>query len=224
MFQAFNIKVSKTVKKGEALKSGKLATVNEREEVGTVTAYVPLMEDIQKAIAGAKQSNLDKDGKTTNPEVLSVDDDGLPVYDSDPANWIFSAVVGAVKMQARNKLISGKADLKDGSSIAIDWAGLCAEGGNNGAALAALRDCNAEFAKYVGTLGKKESTAMTIITMFKNRDALDLQGATMKGKMKDYVTNFALTLSDADQERYDSPLSKVLATCDKVTVDPEDDM
>lgn len=223
MFQKFKIEVSKTVKKGEKLKDGKIAQNNEREKVGEVFALTPLMDEIRKHSAAAEQAVavddkgqpiVDKDGKP----VLATDDRGLPVYNTEEANWIFSAVVAAVQMQARNKLVSGTATLKDGSTIAEDWAGLVAEGGSgNGAALAALRDCKNAFNAYVATLGKSEATAKMLIVYFANREALDVQSASTKARMAEYVETFAATLSEQDMERFEKPIQRVLETCANVT-------
>jgi hypothetical protein len=161
----------------------------------------------------------------TGAPVLATDDDGLPVYDTEEANWILSAIVAAVKAQARNKLLSGTATLKEGASIPSNWAELVAEGERTGsAALAALRDCQNAFMAYVGTLGKKESTAVRIITLFKNRDALALQDMPMKTKMKEYVEAFGVTLSEEDLIRFEKPLGRVLETCATVSEDPMNDM
>lgn len=214
MFAKFKIEVAKTTKKGDK---------NVRVNVGSVFAFSPLMDELRKVTAAAEQAQaidanekpvFDAEGKP----VLAVDDRGLPVYNSDEANWIFSAVVGAVMMQARNKLVSGTADLRDSVTIATDWAGLVAEGGSgNGAALAALRDCQNAFIAYVATLGKSEATAKSLIVYFKSRDALDVQSATTKTKMAEYVETFAVTLSETDQERFEKPIAKVLETCANVS-------
>ena len=223
MFQKFKIEVSKTIKKGDKLANGKTATENVREKVGEVFAFSPLMDELRKITAAAEQAPAtDKDGKPTlgadGKPALAVDDRGLPVYNSEEANWIFSAVVAAVQMQARNKLVSGTADLKAEATIAEDWAGLVAEGGSgNGAALAALRDCQQAFNGYVATLGKSEATAKMLIVYFKSREALDVQSPATKLKMAEYVENFGATLSESDMERFEKPIAKVLETCANVS-------
>lgn len=214
MFQKFAIEVSKTVKKGDK---------NVRVSVGEVSAYTPLMDEIRKHSAAAEQAHatddkgnviVDKDGKP----VPAVDDRGLPVYNSEESNWLFSAVVAAVMMQARNKLQAGTATPKDGATIAEDWAGLVAEGGSgNGAALAALRDCQAAFNAYVATLGKSEATAKMLVVYFKSKDALDVQSASTKARMAEYVETFAAGLQDTDMERFEKPIARVLETCAAVS-------
>jgi len=214
MFHKFAIDVAKTVSKG-----GK----NVREKVGEIFAFTPLMDEIRKHSAAAEQAQatddkgnpiIDKDGKP----VPATDDRGLPVYNTEEANWLFAAVVAAVQMQARNKLLSGTATLKPDAVIAEDWAGLCAEGGTgNGAALAALRDCQAAFNQYVATLGKSEATAKMLIVYFKSREALSVQSPATKAKMTEYVETFAVSLSEADQERFEKPIQRVLETCAEVT-------
>ena len=213
-FHPVAMAVSKTIKK-----NGK----NVREPVGTVEIFVPTLAEVIRFAAAAVQADgVDEKGKPTGKP--AVDEEGLPVFTTDEANWILGAVASAVKMQCRNKLVAGSVALKDGQTIPTDWAGLVAEGvRSNGAALAALRDCVSDFAKYVGTLGKKESTAQTIVTLFKNNDALRLQSATMKGKMAEYVEAFATTLDETAVDRYERTLNKILEIC-QTEGDPTDDM
>ena len=85
-----------------------------------------------------------------------------------------------------------------------------------------MRECIADFTKYVATLGKKESTAQTIVTLFKNNPALESQSAEMKGKIQKYVEDFAATLSEEQVDRYDRTLTKVLETCQAATPDTDD--
>ena len=89
-FQSTPMKVSKTVKV-----NGK----NERQEVGTVSIHIPLMDEILKFAATAKQAEgTDDKGKPTGKP--AVDDDGLPVYETEEANWILGAVAAAAAAAA----------------------------------------------------------------------------------------------------------------------------
>lgn len=170
---------------------------------GEVVITVPTLEDIL-TFAAAK---------------VTGEEDGLPVYDKEEANWLQAAMLSYVKANARNKLISGTAQVKEGLKIPTNWEELCAEGerGGNGAALAALRDSKAAFAAWVATQGKSESASNTLITLFGNKAALSLQSAANKEKMKGYIESFAEALSEADLERYTRPIEALVAACDSVT-------
>jgi hypothetical protein len=181
-----------------------------REPIGQVPVYIPTLTEIAAAIGASKQLT---DEKTSAPVV---DDDGLPVYDTDAANWIANAIANAVKMSARNKLESQSVTCKEGLKIAETMDELCAESSRTGSGegLAILREAKDLFAKYVQTLGKTADTANLLITLFSNRQALSTQGANVKEKMKGYVEAFAVTLDDAQAERYTRPIEAVLKGCE----------
>lgn len=187
-------------------------TVNKvRKEVGKVEATVPLIDDVIAAIATAKVSEMDKES-------------GLPVYDTDAANFVFGAVLASVKAMVRNRLIPKSIKLKDGAIIPSNWEELCAEASPSGAALANFRDCKNAFTAYVATLGKSEATANKIVVFFSNKDALATQLPDTKAKFLVYVESFAETLGEADAERFLSTLEKVMATATSETVEAGDDM
>ena len=173
-----------------------------RKEIGTVTIFTPEMSEILKIAASAKETGKDET-------------DGLPVYDSQEANWLFGAVFNAVKMAGRNKLENKSIKLKEGLSIAETMEQLTEEGqrGGGGEGLAILREVKAAFAEYVATLGKSESTSQFIITMFNNRAALATQIKNVKEKMAKYVEDFAATLNDEQIDRFSRPLEAIAAAC-----------
>ncbi len=222
----FTMIVKETVKKGAKLPSGKIATEPQRVEVGKIQAFTPLLSTLLPILAGAQFNMVagkDADGKEI--QVVEVDESGLPIYSTDGANWIFAAIKTKVESGARNKLVKGTIKLKDGLSIPTTLETLFEAGTRGGgAALAAFRDCKAAFAEYVGTLGKKESTAELIIRLFNNKDALSLQDSVMKTKMLGYVEGFANDHLEAeDLERFANPLEAVMENCKSETPAKEDD-
>lgn len=176
-----------------------------RQPVGEIVVTIPVLEDILPFVTS----------KITGEE------DGLPVYESDEANYVMSALAAYTKAAARNKLIAGTATLKDGLSIPTDWAGLCAEGdrGGNGAALAILREVKSAFADYAKTLGKSEAATAMMVSLFGNRTALESQTIQNKQKMKAYVESFIETLEADALERFQRPLENVIEACDKATAE-----
>ena len=173
-----------------------------RKEIGAVEVFTPEMSEILQIAAAAKETSKDET-------------DGLPVFDSQEANWQFGAVYNAVKMAARNKLENKSIKLKEGLTIAETMAALTEEGqrGGGGEGLAILREVKASFAEWVASLGKSEATSQYIITMFTNRAALATQIKSVKEKMSKYVEEFAATLTDEQIDRFTRPLEAIAAAC-----------
>lgn len=177
-------------------------------EQGQVAITVPVLEDLAEFVVGSKA-------------VVTGEEDGLPVYASDEANWVQSAVLAYVKANARNKLQPGTAELKPGLSIPTDWAGLVAEGerGGNGAALKLYAEVKSAFSDWAETLGKSAATIKVMTSYFNSKVALELATADHKAKLKGYVEQFAESLDEETLERYQNPIEKVLETCDTDTAD-----
>lgn len=178
---------------------------NKFTKVGEVAIYCPTLEDAK--LEGAERQKDEK-----GDEVF---EDGLPVYKDKAHNWIQGAILAQVKAQARNKLVSGTATLKDGQAIATDWDTLTAEGerGGNGDALAVVREVKAAFAKHVATLGKSAKAQETLTTLFGSKQSLALQSPENKAKMEQYVGDFAATLDEASLTRYMKYLEGINAAC-----------
>lgn len=185
--------------------------VNKRENkafvpVGSVEIVVPVLADIAGAVAGAQ---------------VTGEEDGLPVYSDDIANWVQSAIYSTVKAAARNKLENGTATVKAGLKIATNWEELTAEADRSGgaAALALLREFRAQFETWVKTLGKSEAAQATLVKFVGNRTALELADANVKSKIKGYVEQFADALSESEQLRFERPLMSLLETCESASLD-----
>lgn len=177
---------------------------------GEVQITVPVLADVLEFVA----SHIKKDDKGNE-----VYEDGLPVYENDKANWLQGAMLAAIKAQARNKLVSGTATLKEGLSIPTDWEGILAEGTRGGGeALAIAREAKAAFAEWMGKQGKSEAATQTVVTLFSNKQALALQSEVNKGKVKAYVEAFSETLDVAALERFEKPIQSVLDTCEQTEV------
>lgn len=158
------------------------AVGNKREKIGDVTLFVP---------------DLAEFGITEAPK--EVDESGLPVYSTDSANWLFSAILAATKMQARNKLKPSSADLKDGAKIAETLADLMVESerGGNAEYLKAISALKQKFGAWIATLGKSQKAQDLLKTLFTNKAALALQSQENREKFAGYVTDFAATLDEA---------------------------
>lgn len=201
-FQAISMEVTKTVTKG---------TTRTREAVGNVQIFVPLLASL-----GITAEQAQADGKP------AVTEDGLPIYTSDAHNWLQNAILAQVKAQARNKLVPSTITLKDGQTIATDWAGLTAESVGGGAVhLANIREVKALFASWVAKLGKSAGAVAKIVGAFNNPEALKVADTVSKGKIAQYVTDFAETLSEEEQAKYSKYIVKLIdiATGDEIEAD-----
>lgn len=179
-----------------------------REVVGEVDIFVPTLADVLEVIGKAEQA-VGEDKKPL------FDDDGLPVYTTDEANWAQNAVYTQVKAQARNRLKPQSLELKSDIAIAKDWAMLTAEntGAGNPAALIANRELKALFATWVASLGKSAAAQTLITSLFNNREALKAQDKATKEKMTAYSTEFAQTLNAEQLTKYEKGLQTVLDIC-----------
>jgi hypothetical protein len=177
---------------------------NEYQKVGEVTVPVPTLEAFGIK-AETRPWNEETDGE----------DDGLPKYKEQNIDWLFGAVVAACKMQARNKLISGTAELKEGQKIAATFEELTAEGERRGnaEALKLAKEAVSSFVSFVQGLGKTAQTQAMLIGLFRNRSALSLQPDTAKEKFKGYLTSYAETLSEEDLGRYQKILTAIEEAC-----------
>lgn len=181
-------------------------------KVGEATISVPTLQECVKFIT----SDIKKDEKGAD-----VVEDGLPVYTADEANWIQGAILAAVKAQARNKLVSGTATVKDGLKIAEDWAELCAEGVRDGSGLALARDFKEAFKEFISKQNLAENAANTLVTLVSNKAALALQTESTKKKVEARLTAFAESLDAATLEKFMRPMDAAVASC-QVGADPLD--
>jgi len=181
----------------------------EYSEIGKMPIPVPTLAAF--SIDAVTRARTDEDG----------DDDGLPLYADANLQWNFDAVVAACKAQARNKYVSGTADLKEGQSIASTFEELIATGERvgNKVFMQMLKEAGNSFASWFAGLGKSAPASAMAITLFRKKDALGLQPANIKEKMAGYVSQFAEQLEPADADRYSKYLLSVAEACQTATAD-----
>ena len=141
------------------------------------------------------------------------DDEGFPIYEDEKVQYVFDAVLAAVKAQARNRLVSGTATLKPGLSIASTVEELLESGGNKGDALAAVREFLAAFKAFLPTTGKSEKVQAAVYELARNKAAVSIQSDDKKDKFAVYLANFALTLSAEQAARFSRPLLALEEAC-----------
>ncbi len=148
-----------------------------------------------------------------NVEAEKTDDEGFPVYADERVQYVFDAVLAAVKAQARNRLVSGTATLKPGLSIATTVEELLESGGNKGEALAIVREFLAAFKEWLPKTGKSEKIQAAIYELARNKAAVMLQPQDKKEKFAAYITQFAETLDSEKAARYSRPLLALNEAC-----------
>lgn len=139
-------------------------------------------------------------------------EDSLPTYKDIKAQYLFDAVVAAVKSKTRNCLQPSTATLKEGSKIPETLEEVMERGGPGGGpeALAAIRELKKAFAFWVASLKKTQKTSDQIIGYFNNREALSLMTDEVKKKMQGYVAAFMEASTTETLERGQKYLSSVL--------------
>ena len=163
---------------------------------GDVEIFYPLLKEL---------------GVSVDPEKF--DDEGFPVYSDEKVQYVFDAVLAAVKAQARNRLVSGTATLKPGLTIASTVEELLESGGNKGDALAAVREFLAAFKAFLPSTGKSEKVQAAVYELARNKAAVAIQSDEKKEKFQVYLTNFAQTLTPEQAARVARPLLGLEEAC-----------
>ena len=163
---------------------------------GEVEVFYPLLNELGLSVEAEK-----------------FDDEGFPVYSDEKVQYVFDAVLAAVKAQARNRLVSGTATLKPGLTIASTVEELLESGGNKGDALAAVREFLAAFKAFLPSTGKSEKVQAAVYELARNKVAVSIQSDENKAKFSVYLTNFASTLTAEQAARFSRPLLGLEEAC-----------
>ena len=147
-------------------------------------------------------------------EADKMDEEGFPIYSDEKVQYVFDAVLSAVKAQARNRLISGTASLKPGLAIASTVEELLESGGNKGDALAAVREFLAAFRAWLPKTGKSEKVQAAVYELARNRASVAMQPDDKKAKFSNYLADFADTLNEEQAARFSRPLLALNDACE----------
>ena len=142
------------------------------------------------------------------------DEEGFPIYSDEKVQYVFDAVLAAVKAQARNRLVSGTATLKPGLTIASTVEELLESGGNKGDALAAVREFLAAFKAWLPKTGKSEKVQAAVYELARNKASVALQSDDKKEKFAVYLSGFAETLNAEQVARFSRPLLALNEACE----------
>ena len=183
------------------------------EPVGEIEINYPLLADLGFDVT-PKPVQLDDKGIAINK--------GLPDYADEKHQFVFDSVFASVKADARNKLVSGTATLKEGATIPETVEELIAVTERDGAALKAMRACLGAFKAWLPSTGKATKTCEAILALASNRKSLALQPAEKKQKFLVYVEQFAGTLIGEQISEFARTLQGLEVACQ--AVDALDDM
>ena len=155
-----------------------------RVKVGEFTVIVPTLSRLMTDLADAK--------------VTGTDDDGLPTYDSNLANWVQRAVNALSKAEARNKLVTGSADLKAGAKIPTTLAELVEPAAGGNTALAELAELARNFGAWIEATGKPAALVSTFGQLVRQPNLIPLQTDKVKQVLSTWLEEFALAAAAAD--------------------------
>ena len=176
---------------------------SKREQIGEVTVFCPSLADFG---IEAAPTGWDKDGALT--------------YASDVHNFLYGAVVAAVKTATRNKFQPGSDQLRVGAKIAESLAELVAPATNNkGQALVERRALMDMFKQWIASSGKNEAVQKMLTMMLDRTDNLLLQDADKRGKIKQYFVDFGNATAERLTDWQANYLSAAISTCDGEEMD-----
>ena len=183
-------------------------------------AYIYTME-VNKKVAGEYQKvgevkvpvfGLEEFGLDVQP--TGTDEDGLPTYATDNLNFVFSALFAACKADARNKLQSGTATLKEGQKIASSVAELIEKSERTGAALAIVREFNKAFVAYLAAHSGKSTAVQAVLAgMARARSTIALCSEVRRNALLAQLAGLADTLNDEDTAKYQNTILAISEAC-----------
>ncbi len=171
---------------------------------GEVEVFYPLLAEMGVAI---------------EPEKM--DEEGFPIYADEKVQYVFDAVLAAVKASARNRLVSGTVELKEGNKIAETIEELLATGDRNGVALAMRREFFAALKDYLPSLGKSQAYCAQLYDIISNVKGISAQSAARKTLVNEVVSGFAAKLEAPKLEAYTRILLQINEQIEAVSELPD---
>lgn len=190
---ALSMEVSKNVKKGD---------VTERELVGTVTLYSPTLKDI-----GIEAEHTGRK------------DDGALVYADQTQQWVYNAILAAVKANARNRLQSGSTALRAGAKLPENLLELVTPSENTSTVLADRRALFDYFKGHLAGIDKPENVKKLLLTFLEKPEMLALQPEAKRAQIKPYFEAFGEAVFERLNEWQVNYLQGVLEQCDATEVE-----
>lgn len=166
--------------------------------VGAVDVFYPLLSELGIAV--------EPGGK---------DEAGFPTYSDEKVQYVFDAVLAAVKANARNKLVSGTATLKDGNKIAETVEELLATSERNGEALKARREFIIAFRNWLPTIGKSAAVAAGFAEIADKKAGIVYQSEGRKAALTQLLTDFAAALDAEKLSAWQRFIVAIVEECGK---------
>ena len=148
-----------------------------------------------------------------NIEPSGTDADGFPTYADDRVQYVFDAVLSAVKANARNKLVSGTVQIKDGLKIAETVEELLAAGERSGEALANRREAIKALVTFVPSTGKSAAVQAWVAEQCKNINGVQFQSDARRALLLDLASKFAQSLNADTASKYGRFLTALEEAC-----------
>lgn len=186
------------------------------------------------AIQMAVSKNVDKGGKTVRENVGSIElysptlaafginveptgadkDTGELTYANLDHQWLYSAILAAVKSNARNKLAPGSTSVKAGTKLPTTLEELVTPSENTSTVLADRRALFDYFKGFLATLEKPENVKRLLISFLEKPELLGVQPADKRAQIKPYFEQFGQTIEARLNEWQFDYLLSVVAQCD----------
>ena len=182
------------------------------KKVGEVVLFYPLLSELGLQVDPAKWEKQDDKG---NAVAATAGEDGaFPVYADEKVQYVFDAVLAAVKATARNRLQSGTATLKPDNKIAETIEELLATGERSGEALKQRREYFASFKAWLPSLGKSAAYCQAVFDVTSNVKNLQYQTDQRKANVKALVMQHAATLPPESFALWERTISSVVEACE----------
>jgi hypothetical protein len=172
-------------------------------KVGEVEVFYPLLSEL---------------GLTVEP--TGKDEEGFPTYADEKVQYVFDAVLAAVKATARNRLVSGTATLKPDNTIADTIEALLATGERSGEALKQRREYFNSFKAWLPSTGKSAAWCLGMFDIITNVKNIPYQSPTRKATVKDLVAQHAATLDAESVAKWERVMTQIDENC--TAADPLD--
>lgn len=177
---------------------------NKREQIGAIDVYAPSLAEVGIAVEPTGQDK----------------ETGELTYESNLHNFLYSAILSAVKIAARNKFQPGTDQLRVGAKLAENLEELIAPAvSNKGAALVEKRALLEMFKQWVAGTGKNEAVQKMLAMMLERADNLLLQDADKRGKIKQYFVDFGNATAERLTDWQAAYLSAAINQCDGEELD-----
>jgi len=180
-------------------------------KVGEVAVFYPLLSELGLNVEPASYETYDKDNK---PVAAAADNvEAFPVYADEKVQYVFDAVLAAVKATARNRLVSGTANLKPDNTIADTIEALLATGERSGEALKQRREYFNSFKAWLPSTGKSAPWCLGMFDIVSNVKNIPYQSEARKATVKDLIAQHAATLDTDSIAKWERIMTQIDENC-----------